>query len=108
MAHREATGGLIPIVKISKGLKEDPEDIKTALSKLQKLGSGYQIVGKGDNCVVQGGASNISGHLTSKSHSASFLIFSLILNVMYYKIRTSRSSSLELKKKCLNVENPCH
>ena len=54
MAHREATGGLIPIAKISKGLKEDSEDIKTALSKLQKLGTGYQIVGKGDNCVVQG------------------------------------------------------
>jgi len=42
MAHRESTGGLIPLSKISKGLKEDGEDIQTALNKLQKLGSGYQ------------------------------------------------------------------
>ena len=43
MAHRESTGGLIPLSKISKGLKEDGEDIQTALNKLQKLGSGYQV-----------------------------------------------------------------
>jgi len=45
MAHRETTGGLIPMAKISKGLKEDPSDIETALNKLQKLGSGYQVRG---------------------------------------------------------------
>jgi len=53
MAHRESTGGLIPLSKISKGLKEDGEDIQTALNKLQKLGSGYQIIGKGSSAVVQ-------------------------------------------------------
>jgi hypothetical protein len=43
MAHRETTGGLVPMAKISNDLKENYNDIETSLKKLRKLGSGYQV-----------------------------------------------------------------
>ena len=53
MANRTKLGGLIQLSVISDYLKAEEHDIRLALKKLTKLGSGYSIIGSGRDAVVQ-------------------------------------------------------